>query len=339
MSEKIEIFNYEEEAIKPSWRRRAEKFFNNSTFNGALYIFASKSWPKRIFWLLIIVIAFGGFCAVTATHVIRLVCEPIATSITLTRENELAFPAVTICSLSLLNITTLESGGATVVSDLAYLFSLVHTDLSECRRIANQLAHNTGQNISWGELTNIANNDLHVLLKNCTYKGRKCGVEDFEPISTVAGRCYTFNRPTTNKPLHTAQGTGVRHGLRLLLSPENQRFTLGRYFGFRVVVHNPDELHRPSSEGTVVGLSSTVYIGMRQIDSVDKTRFSSGHQCRSTETNANQDLTFPNYTTYSQSSCLNECVYKSIADRCGCIEPRFYTPRDGSQYNLENARL
>ena len=334
MSEKTETFDYEkgEEAIKPSWRRRAEKFFDESTFNGALYIFASKSWPKRIFWLLIIVIAIGGFWAVTVADIIRLVREPIATSITLTRENELAFPAVTICSLSLLNTTTLESGGATVVNDLIDLFDFAETDLPESRRIANQIASNTGRNIGWGELTNLANNDLRVLLKECTYEGRKCGIEDFQPISTVAGRCYTFNRPTSNIPQRMAQGTGVRRGLRLQLSPEFQLFSLGNDHGFRVVVHNPDELPRPESEGIAVGLRSTVYIGMRQVDSVDKTKFSSGHQCR-TDTTFNQELTFPDYTTYSQSSCLTECGYKFLADECGCIERRFYTPRDGSRYN------
>ena len=334
MSEKKETFDYEngEETIKPSWRRRAEKFYSDSTFNGALYVFASKSWTKRIFWLLIIAIAIGGFWAVTVADIIRLVREPIATSITLTREGELSFPAVTVCSLSLLNTTTLDSGGATVVNDLIDLFDLADTDLPECRRIANQLALNTGQNISWGELTNLANNDLRVLLKECTYEGKKCGVEDFQPISTVAGRCYTFNKPTSNKPGRMAQGTGVRRGLRLQLSPEYQLFSLGSDHGFRVVIHNPDELPRPESEGIAVGLSSTVYIGMRQVDSVDKTKFSSGHQCRADMT-VNQDLTFPNYTTYSQSSCLNECAYKFLADQCGCIERRFYTPINSSRYN------
>ena len=156
MSDKTETFDYEkgEEAIKPTWRRRAEKFFDNSTFNGALYNFASKSWMKRIFWGVIIVIAIGGFWAVTISNIIQLAREPIATSITLTRENELSFPAVTICSLSLLNISTLQSVGATVVNDLVDLFDFAATDLPECKRIANQVAGNIGKNISWGDLTN-----------------------------------------------------------------------------------------------------------------------------------------------------------------------------------------
>ena len=122
------------------------------------------------------------------------------------------------------------------------------------------------------------------------------------------------------------------HGLQLQLSPEFQLFSLGNDHGFHVVVHNPDELPQPESEGIAMGLDSTVYIGMKQVNSVDNTKFSSGYGCRM-DTTVNQDLIFLNYTTYSQSSCLSECTYKFLADQCGCIEPRFYTPISTSQYN------
>ena len=328
-------FDYEEgkEPIKPSWRRRSEKFFNDSTFNGALYVFASKSWIKRIFWAVVVLTAIGGFCAITVLNIITLVREPIATSITLTREEELTFPAVTVCSLSLLNTTTLESGGDTVVNDLISLFDEVqlNSDISGCRFYANRLASNTGRNVSWGELTNIAQNDLSALLKTCTYQGKKCSIGDFEPISTVAGRCYTFNGPSTN-PSRTAQGTGVRQGLRLELSPDDQLFSLGNDHGFRIVVHNPDELPSPEAEGIAVGLSSTVYIGMRQVDSVDKTKFSSGHQCRNNG-NTDQELAFPGYPSYSPSSCQSACFYKHAIEQCGCIERMFYATPASSRYS------
>ena len=146
----------EKRASSQAGEELAEKFFNNSTFNGALYIFASKSWTKCIIWLLVIVTTIGGFWAVTIADIIRLVREPIATLITLTRENELSFPAVTICSLSILNITTLNSGGQTVVSNLSALIDISDRDPTECKNIANQLARNTGVNVGWGGLTNTA---------------------------------------------------------------------------------------------------------------------------------------------------------------------------------------
>ena len=333
MGQKPEEFDCEkvEEAIKPSWRRRTEKFFNNSTFNGALYIFASKSWLKRIFWGMIIVIAIGGFCAVTIKNIIRMVHdEPIVTSITLTRQRNLSFPAVTICSLSLLNTNQLKAGGPNVTKDLTILFDAVGVP-TECKAIANKLARNTGLNISWGELTNIASNNFSALLKHCRYGGKSCDFGDFRPISTITGQCYTFNGPNSG-PGRMAQGTGVRQGLQLRLSPDDQLFSLENDHGFRIVIHNQDELPRPESEGIAVGLNSSVYIGMRQVKSEARIQFSSSYQCRD-DTSVDQDLIFPDYPNYSQSSCLYECIYKVCANRCRCIEPKLYTPRSGSQYS------
>ena len=124
MSKALEAVDYQDgnKPVKPSWRKRSEKFFNDSTFNGALYVFASRSWIKRIFWAVIILIAIGGFMAITVLNILTIVREPTATSITLTRERELAFPAVTICSLSLLNTTVLKEGGSDVIDNLMELF-------------------------------------------------------------------------------------------------------------------------------------------------------------------------------------------------------------------------
>ena len=96
--------------------------------------------------------------------------EPTATSIMLTREKELAFPAVTICSLSLLNTTVLKSSRDTVITNLMKLFDDIqkHSNISQCKIHANQLATNIGKNVSWswGELTDIARSDLQAMLED-----------------------------------------------------------------------------------------------------------------------------------------------------------------------------
>ena len=48
----------------PSWKKRSKKFFDDSTFNGALYIFASSRWEKKLFWAIVLLLAVGGFVAV-----------------------------------------------------------------------------------------------------------------------------------------------------------------------------------------------------------------------------------------------------------------------------------
>ena len=294
----------------PSWKRRSKKFFDDSTFNGALYVFASSRWEKKLFWAIVLSLAIGGFVAITALNIETLIREPIATSITLTKEESLAFPAVTICSLSLLNATKILGPGVTDNLYRLFLDVREHSDLTSCKVRANQVATGLNRNVSWGELINIAHNDLSVLLLRCVYDGQKCSVDDFEPINTVAGRCYTFNRPSPSQPPRMATGTGIRQGLQLQLSPDNKGlFGIEGDFGYRIVIHNPDELPRPESDGIAVGLISNTYIGMRLVVSVDKTKFSSGHQCREDTHYEGQKLSFPGYSLYSPSLCQTECFF------------------------------
>ena len=329
------------ESVRPpiSWKTAVKEFFvDDSTFSGAFYVFKSKYLGKRIFWAAVLLTAIAGFGVVTALNIRTLVREPVSTSITLTRESELEFPAVTICSLSLLNTTAVQSisDNSNVVKDLELLFYEIQTnkDIAACNGYANGLRFNTG-GVGWGDLINLAQNDLSVLLGACTFAGKSCSVNDFEPVSTVGGLCYTFNGPKTI-PTRIATGTGVRQGLRLQLSPDNQLFSLGLDHGFRVVIHNRDEPPRPEAEGVVVGLDSAIYIGMRQVNSDDKTLFSSGFKCKNADENTDRELSFPGYHSYSSSSCLNECFYKQAIEQCDCIERQLYTPVGGRYSHLSD---
>lgn len=333
-----EQFLYEkiEGPSKPNWKSRAKAFFDNSTFNGILYMFANKSWAIRITWALVLLLAFGGFSTVTILNIITLAQEPTSTSIMITRENKLEFPAITICSLSLLNETILISGGDTnIVNDLTSLLYEVQQEnpnTEQCEMIANNLARITGQNISWGGLVTIAGNDFTSQLSRCTYKGKICTADDFDKINTIGGLCYTFNR---QKAL-VAKGTGVRQGLQLQLSPDDDvKFSLRRDAGFRIVIHNPDELPRPESDGIVVGCSSNIYIGMRQVNSIDETQFSPGTRCKK-DTDPHQELSIAGYATYSPSLCQEECFYKYAIDKCNCVERELYTPVSNAYKEKEN---
>lgn len=78
MSKPPEQFEYEKKPQRCDyenecgWRRTAKKFFQNSSFNGALYIFASESWIKRIFWGIILFLSLGGFIAITTYDIVKL---------------------------------------------------------------------------------------------------------------------------------------------------------------------------------------------------------------------------------------------------------------------------
>ena len=133
----------------------------------------------------------------------------------------------------------------------------VNRNLQSCESVASKIVNDTGFNLNWGELLLRARNDRSSLISHCTFAGEDC-TNEFTPVNTVAGVCYTFNGPST-QPTRTVRGTGIRQGLRLRLSPHDQLFSETSDWGFRIVIHNPDDLPRPEADGIAVGLNSTTY--------------------------------------------------------------------------------
>lgn len=321
-----------------SWRKRCDKFINESSFTSALYIFRSKSWLKRIVWAVVMLVSIGGFVTVTILNTKMLLDEPISTSITLTSKKELNFPAVTICNLNLFNLYDLCSiGGSgdqqcTAVYQLAELFSnsinkYQPSNLTGCVAAANKLAMNSGYNFSIGEMFSSFGNNFSDLLSSCSYNGEECTINDFTHTITLGGKCITFNGPESRKH-YVAQGTGIRKGLQLQLLGSDlfsSTFSINTDFGYRVIIHNPDEPPRPESEGIAVSLRSNAYIGMRQIKSDYDTQYSSGTLCQKNDT-IDRVVFFSQYSTYSQQLCQAECLAKYLLDQCGCAERSLYTP-------------
>lgn len=315
------------------WVSRLNKFGDNSSFSAAVYEFKSKSWFKRILWLVIVLAAIAGFAYITSQSIRLLVNEPIATSITQSSNTALDFPAVTICSLSFLNTTKLDEGSATLTGfnikeKLEDLFSLALAtppDTDGCNSIANEIVQQTNYQDGFSTLiTDVARNDPSKLILQCSFLGQDC-LQDLRPINTVSGVCFTFNGPNSG-PVRKVSGTGARQGLRLQLLNGDQYFSLANNYGFSVVVHNRDDPPRPESEGVVVGTNSVLYVGMREVTSVDKTKFYSGQECIRESDYSDSKLSFTDYTSYSSSLCLNNCFYTYVADTCGCVEREFYTP-------------
>ena len=306
---------------------RLKKFGDNSSLSAAVYEFKSKSIIKRLLWGLIVILAIAGFCCITGLSIKMLIDEPISTSITEMRQDELEFPAVTVCSLSFLDSAVLSNS---VVNQLIALFTAGQPPnvppLTECISIANKITSDTGIDIGFGNLIlDLAKNDLISLIEQCFFEGNNC-TNDLKIVNTISGVCFTFNGPNKTAKSLNVQGTGVLNGLRLQIGNGYQAFTLNNNYGFKVIVHNRDEPPRPESEGVVVGLGNSLNVGMKQVTSTDKTQFYSGQDCVTNLDNPSNNLTFSEYSSYSRSLCLNDCFYTHIANKCQCVEREFYTP-------------
>ena len=323
----------------PDCIEKCENFRDDSTCSAILYMFQDKyNKYVKAFWIVVVLLSAGGFVALTIYDIVKLSKEPISTSITLTRESELNFPAVTICSLSIFNTDTLNSviGGTNVSDRFIELFDEVQVkkDIPKCESIARGLVRDTKRDVNYGELTNLTKHNLANLLQDCRYVGSKCNASNFEEIPTLGGVCFTYNADNSVK----AKGTGVRQGLRLQLKNGNQLFSLGKDHGYRVIIHDPDEPPRPEAEGISVPLNKAVYIGLREVKSEVKTRFSGEHH-RCKKGSFDGDLSIQSFTSYSPSLCENVCFYKHLADKCNCVEQVLYSANHYPYNNLPECNL
>ena len=321
------------------WIARIKRFGEQSSFSSLVYEFKDRSLVTRIFWTFVLLAAISAFLTVTVIGFKRLATEPIATSITVSRQQSMEFPAVTICSLSFLNTTKLEEKAAgwtknndtqTFFNAMLEMFDLgrvVSSDRDACNEAAEEALSNITYEYGISKLIAIdAANDPFELIHTCNFLGEDCTKDNsMDIIQTLNGVCLIFNGPNSG-PARRVSGTGPRQGLRLEIFMGDQFFSFGRNYGFSVIVHNRDEPPRPESEGVVVGYNDVLYINMREVVSEDQTNFYSGMDCTRRTDYVPDFLYFghPVGYNYSPSLCMLDCFYRFIADECNCKEGNFY---------------
>ncbi|CAB3999173.1 amiloride-sensitive sodium channel subunit alpha-like, partial [Paramuricea clavata] len=91
-----------EEKKKPSFRGILVEFMGYTTGHGFGRLVEATTFVWRIFWILAILGASGMF-AMEVTNLFKLyLSRPVQTSVTITFEKQLNFPAVTICNLNII---------------------------------------------------------------------------------------------------------------------------------------------------------------------------------------------------------------------------------------------
>ncbi len=76
------------------------KYIENTTAHGVGRIFSGKSVIRRLFWLVIVLGATVGCLYNIIDRIIYLAGGPTATTLSLERQVNLEFPAVTVCNLN-----------------------------------------------------------------------------------------------------------------------------------------------------------------------------------------------------------------------------------------------
>ena len=329
-----------QQSDKPQQQKKeGVKWLEDSSLSAVAYVFVkSNSYIVRIIWLVVLLAASGGFAYTTYDRIATLIRRPTATTISIEHKDELRFPAVTLCSLNLIRrdkvVDLLPQDPGLV--NLSNVIGLME-NTAECKSAASKLASTNNFNGGWGNLTALTGNNISEILTTqevysrrndfCKFVGQDCGFHDFELTQTIGGLCYTFNGKA---PFRTVKGTGVMQGLRLVLNPHDEQHSASFFAddGMKIVIHEPDEPPRPNAEGISVPPDKSVYIGMKEVRTIEDTRYSS-RQCR--DANDNRAFNFSRKYPYSTAACLDDCFHTSVADTCGCTEPLISTP-DTSKY-------
>ena len=297
---------------------------------------------KRLLWVGVVLGATIGCLITISDRIIYLRSGPTATTISAVRHSTLTFPAVTLCNLNNLRVQGIleETNLTNLVEFATLLLSGEGTDLEVCNQLLESVAipgTDLGS-ITFEELVVQASQPVDDFIQGCFFAGEPCGniSEVFEPVFTNLGICYTFNSGRM-RPLFESSGTGQRQGLQLVLNIDQlSNSTTILDIGLMIAVNSQSEPPLPGNLGIGVPAGRNVFISFKQKNMQDQTK----RNCSSDSDISNLMFLQGDYTSYSESACLLDCMHTTIADNCECIGSRsFYSPDTARHSQLPNCAL
>ena len=286
----------------------------------------------RLVWLAVVLGATIG-CLITITDRIKyLISDPLSTTISVTKEHALTFPAVTVCNL---NIWRADSFDETILGLIREQVNQNISDELNCDALESIFT-----NIPTFEELNVqARYRVEELITRCEFATNDCGnlTEVFEPVLTNLGICYTFNSGKVKPPLQSV-GAGERHGLLLEVDVDQKQYLTAEDAGVKIAVHTQSEPPLPDDYGIAVPTGKKAFVRVKQLNTNYQTH--SKKHCKSNDDLSTFNFLRGEFNTYSEAACLVDCQYTSIADNCACVGARsFYSPDTADYSQLPNCTL
>ena len=325
--------------------RHLSRFLDDTTINGITYVFRGKSKIRRILWGLIFVGCIIACIILISLNINRFSKKPTATTISVVsvQEEGLPFPAVTICELNAKRNVSNPISNRTY--QLRYdLFSpdrtfsqsgfSVSSAINRCHDVRKESELSPFLDIEiWKYLLSVEN-----ISKLIHYCGFSIGpnnatvdcINDFVPVLTPAGLCYTFNGITSGKPDQILRHTGVNYGLKVILNVD-QETSPGSdgNSGIKVIVHERNDISRPNLNAVGIPTGRNALIGVVKHADIDETV--QAHCIH------DSDLPFFPHFEYSQFACRQNALMEHVSqsDVCGCVIHSDVTP-SGPYGNVRN---
>ena len=295
----------------------------NNSVGGLKYILTGSSIPKRIVWLVILLVCLAGFGYIVRNNFTKIVNVPTATTVSSKTETTLTFPAVTICNLNIfsayisrniVNKFFAERLGyqPDLVGDLRAVYT--SNSITECNKHFEKYNHPSIQ-LEHSDFLSLAPTEPQDFIYECKFGGKRCNITtDFVPIRTRLGRCFTFNSGR-NQPIFRASGPGVTHGLQLQLVVHEDDYvaTLAGDAGIKIAVHDQSVPPLPDELGLAVPPGKNIFVSVRKRSVRDNT----GINCRQAHDTSNWNF-LVNIFNYSSAACIEDSFLTRVLHECGC---------------------
>ena len=289
---------------------------------------------KRLLWFSIVMAATIGCLYTISDRIQFLMSGPTSTTISVAKRTIATFPAVTVCNLNDLRASELIERN---LRDLTLPTFRVRYKSNASEPCEDLLTHNQSHNlinITYEELIVQARQYVEEFILFCSFDGEECGnvTKVFEPVFTNLGVCYTFNSRKL-RPRLLSKGTGQRQGLQLMVNVAQYDYVESFDAGVKIAIHPQSVPPLPDDQGIGVPTGRNAFISIKEQNIKDRT----GRDCKAEDDLSNFNFLKGEYTEYSESACLVDCIQTNIADNCECIGARsFHSPDTGNYSQLPN---
>ncbi|XP_073469254.1 acid-sensing ion channel 1 isoform X1 [Aquarana catesbeiana] len=289
-------------------------FASSCTLHGLNHIVTEDPWGvRRTVWVCTFLLSLCLFLSQVWERVAYYRLYPLLTIIDEMVSDAMIFPAITFCNYNRFRITQLSS------SELLYLAPLVGSPEGGNESFVTDpsLEYGSGP-FDMYDIIDRSSHQLSEMMLGCRFQGRECDVEDFIPVFTRYGKCYTFNSGQNGRTILVTSKGGTGNGLELMLDIQQDEYlpvwgeTDETSFeaGIKVQIHSQDE--PPFIDQLGFGVAP----GFQTFVSCQEQRLTylppPWGDCKSSA----MDSEF--FDTFSISACRIDCETRYLVENCNC---------------------
>ncbi|RMX43030.1 hypothetical protein pdam_00001790 [Pocillopora damicornis] len=290
-------------AVQEKWNG----FVESSTLHGLQHVFGGRTLARRVIWALFLLLGIGWFSLQTQKLLTKYFSYPVTTKVTLVYEDNPEFPAVSICNFNMFRRSVVREAGYEKILNYV-LRKSSGIDVS-------------GETINWELYESINLTEFHFAmghqiyntLHQCYWDGGLCTYENFTPVLTSMGLCYTFNSGKDGQPILRVRQAGSDFALHLMLDVQQWDYgALGSRAGLMVFIHDHETPPLVAQLGFAVGPGTSTFAAINKQKTIS---LPDPYESNCLDKN---DSKVPGYKTYTILGCLLMCQTKYIIEKCGC---------------------